>query len=91
MGVWKNQRLFGDSEMSEMISDLRDEQLFMDESDVENLPTSSPLSLEPSDVPQSSEMNSIVDAHGYEWIKNESGENLYRRAGMDSEWTKHEN
>ena len=89
-GVWKNQRLFGVSDMSDTISDLRDEQLFMNESDLKEIPAISPLLFEDSDVLDSSETVPILDADGYEWIKNEHGEYLYRRAGSNGEWMKYE-
>ena len=89
-GVWKNQRLFGVSDMSDTISDLRDEQLFMNESDLKEIPAISPLLFEDSDVLDSSEIVPILDADGYEWIKNEHGEYLYRRAGSNGEWMKYE-
>lgn len=89
-GVWKNQRLFGVSDMSDTISDLRDEQLFMNESDLKEIPAISPLLFEDSDVLDSSEIVPILDADGYEWIKNEHGEYLYRRADSNGEWMKYE-
>ncbi|MGY8703963.1 MAG: hypothetical protein ACKVGY_06475, partial [Candidatus Poseidoniales archaeon] len=89
-GVWKNQRLFGVSDMSDTISDLRDEQLFMNESDLKEIPAISPLLFEDSDVLDSSETVPILDADGYEWIKNEHGEYLYRRADSNGEWMKYE-
>ena len=72
------------------ISDLRDEQLFMNESDLKEIPAISPLLFEDSDVLDSSEIVPILDADGYEWIKNEHGEYLYRRAGSNGEWMKYE-
>jgi hypothetical protein len=90
-GVWKNQRLFDDSKMSDTISDLQDEQLFMDESDMTRslmipiLETEEPLS-----ATKYTDKTPVVDAHGYEWIQNEHGEHLYRQVGTNSEWTKHE-
>ena len=89
--VWKNQRLFDDSKMSDTISDLLDEQLFMDESDITRslmppiLETQEPLS-----ATKYTDKIPIVDAHGYEWIQNDYGEYLYRKVGTNSEWTKNE-
>lgn len=90
-GVWKNHRLFGVSELSDTISDLRDEQLFMDQSGPVETSMTSPLLFEHSDALESSEIAPILDANGYEWIQNEHGEYLYRRADSKGEWMKYEN